>query len=303
MDTLAELRTLIGRHAVDDVTATSLPGVVLSVSTTHTQSIHRVYEPVFALVAQGAKRATLGDKLLEYHAGQCLVVTVDLPMCGHVIEASANKPFLAVGLMLKPATIASLLLDTASDAPTMVNPFGAAVGDATPELLDPFVRLLRLLEHPEDLPVLAPMIEREILWRILTGRQGALLRQVGLADSRLSHVGRAIRWIRMHYADMLHTEELAELAAMSVSSFHRHFRAVTAMSPLQYQKQIRLQEARTQLLTTSKDIASVGLSVGYDSASQFSREYSRLFGRPPGQDAQRLRSSAMQARSSATARS
>jgi AraC-like DNA-binding protein len=302
MDTLTELRTLISRHAVGDVTATSLPGVVLSVSTTQTQSIHRVYEPVFALVAQGAKRATLGDTLLEYHAGQCLVVTVDLPMCGHVIEASEKKPFLAVGLMLKPATIASLLLDTASDAPTMVNPFGAAVGDATPELLDPFVRLLRLLEHPEDLPVLAPMIEREILWRILTGSQGALLRQVGLADSRLSHVGRAIRWIRMHYAEMLHTEELAELAAMSVSSFHRHFRAVTAMSPLQYQKQIRFQEARTQLLTTSRDIASVGLSVGYDSASQFSREYSRLFGRPPGQDAQRLRSSAMQA-CSATARS
>ncbi|MFP3569017.1 helix-turn-helix domain-containing protein [Paraburkholderia sp. SIMBA_030] len=138
------------------------------------------------------------------------------------------------------------------------------------------------------------MIEREILWRILTGSQGALLRQIGLADSRLSHVGRAIRWIRMHYAEMLRTEELAELAAMSVSSFHRHFRAVTAMSPLQYQKQIRLQEARSQLLTTSKDVASVGLSVGYDSASQFSREYSRLFGRPPGRDAQRLRSSAMQ---------
>lgn len=302
MDSLAELRTLIGRYAVDDLTATGLPGVLLSVSNTRTQSTHRVYEPVFALVVQGAKRASLGDRLLEYHAGQCLVVTVDLPMCGHVIKASAKEPFLAVGLTLKPAAIASLLLDTASEAPAMANPFGAAVSDATPELLDSFARLLRLLEHPEDAPVLAPMIEREILWRILTGSQGALLRQIGLADSRLSHVGRAIRWIRMHYAEMLRTEELAELAAMSVSSFHRHFRAVTAMSPLQYQKQIRLQEACSQLLTTSKDVASVGLSVGYDSASQFSREYSRLFGRPPGQDAQRLRASAMQ-ECGATARS
>ena len=294
MDTLAELRTLIGRYAVDDLTATSLPGVILSVSNAQTQWTHRIYEPVFALVAQGAKRAYLGERLLEYHAGQCLVVTVDLPMCGHVTEASAKKPFLAMGLTLKPAAIASLLLDTASQAPAMLNPFGAAVIDATPELLDPVVRLLRLLERAEDVPVLAPMIEREILWRILNGSQSALLRQIGLADSRLSHVGRAIRWIRMHYAEVLRTEELAELAAMSVSSFHRHFRAVTAMSPLQYQKQIRLQEARSQLLTTSKDVASVGLGVGYDSASQFSREYSRLFGRPPGRDAERLRSSAMQ---------
>jgi AraC-like DNA-binding protein len=293
MDTLAEIRGLIGRHANSELTVTDLPGVLLSASNMTTSSTHRVYEPVFALVAQGAKRASLGDRLLEYRAGQYLVVTVDLPMCGHVIDASAKKPFLALGLTLKPATVASLLLDTASVAQAATEPFGAAVCNAPPDLLDPLVRMLRLLERPGDAPVLAPMIEREILWRLLAGRQGALVRQIGLADSRLSHIGRVIRWIRAHYAEVLRTEELAQLAAMSVSSFHRHFRAVTSMSPLQYQKQIRLQEARSQLLTTSRDIASVGLSVGYDSASQFSREYSRLFGRPPGRDAQRLRAPAI----------
>jgi AraC-like DNA-binding protein len=292
MDTLAELRTLIARHAGGDLTVTDIPGVLLSASSAPTRSIHHVYEPAFALVAQGAKRAALGDRLFEYRAGQYLVVTVDLPMCGHVVEASAKKPFLAVGLTLKPSAIAALLLDTASVVRAAAEPFGVGVSDATPELLDPLVRLVRLLDRPEDVPVLAPMIEREILWRLLTGGQGALVRQIGLADSRLSHIGRAIRWIRTHYAEILRTEELARLAAMSVSSFHRHFRAVTTMSPLQYQKQIRLQEARSQLLTTSKDVASVGLSVGYDSASQFSREYSRLFGMPPGRDAQRLRTPA-----------
>jgi AraC-like DNA-binding protein len=274
------------------VTVTDLPGLLLSVSNAPTQPAHHVYEPVFALVAQGAKHASLGDRPLEYRAGQYLIVTVDLPTRGHVVEASATKPFLALGMTLNPTAIASLLLDTASTAQAAAEPFGAAVSDATPELLDALVRLLRLLERPEDAPILAPMIEREILWRLLAGSEGALLRQIGLADSRLSHIGRAIRWIRTHYAEMLRTEEFAQLAAMSVSSFHRHFRAVTAMSPLQYQKRIRLQEARTQLLTSSKDVASVGLSVGYDSASQFNREYSRLFGMPPGRDAERLRSSA-----------
>lgn len=293
MDTLADLRTLIARHASGSLTVTDIPGVLLSASSAPTPSIHQIYEPAFALVAQGAKQAMLGDRLFEYRAGQYLVVTADLPMRGHVVEASAKKPLLAVGLTLKPSAIAALLLDTASVVHAAAEPFGVGVSDATPELLDSLVRLLRLLDRPEDATVLAPMIEREILWRLLAGSQGALVRQIGLADSRLAHIGRAIRWIRTHYAEMLHTEELARLAAMSVSSFHRHFRAVTAMSPLQYQKQIRLQEARSQLLTTSKDAASVGLSVGYDSASQFSREYSRLFGMPPGRDAERLRSLAV----------
>ena len=163
------------------------------------------------------------------------------------------------------------------------------MSDVSADILDVAVRMLRLLDRPRDVAVLRPLIERELLWRLLEGEQGAMIRQFGLADSRLSQIGHAIRWLRAHYADTLRVEELAQLAAMSVSSFHRHFRAVTAMSPIQYQKQIRLQEARARLLADARDVATVGFDVGYDSPSQFSREYSRLFGAPPGRDAIRLR--------------
>jgi AraC-like DNA-binding protein len=149
--------------------------------------------------------------------------------------------------------------------------------------------LVRLLDRPADLPVLAPMIEREILWRLITGEQGATVRQIGLADSSLAYVSRAIRWIREHYADALRVDDLARLAGMSVSSFHRHFRAITAMTPIQFQKQIRLQEARVLLLARPDDVAGAGFAVGYESPSQFSREYRRFFGAPPGRDAVRLR--------------
>jgi transcriptional regulator GlxA family with amidase domain len=150
-------------------------------------------------------------------------------------------------------------------------------------------RLLRLLDTPRDVPVLRPLIEREILWRLLSGPQAGRVRQIGLADSRLTQVSHAIRHIRQHYARAISVEELAALAAMSLSSFHRHFRAVTAMTPIQFQKQIRLQEARSRLLADADDVAAVGYAVGYDSPSQFSREYSRMFGAPPGRDVARLR--------------
>jgi transcriptional regulator GlxA family with amidase domain len=164
-----------------------------------------------------------------------------------------------------------------------------AVSDASDDLLDALVRMIRLLGRPADVPVLAPMIEKEILWRLITGEQGRMVRQIGLADSRLSHIGRAIRWIRTHHADLIRIDDLARMSAMSVSAFHRHFRAVTAMTPIQYQKRIRLQEARLLLISDARDVATVGFAVGYDSASQFSREYRRQFGVPPGQDAARLR--------------
>ena len=288
MDHLAELRSLIPRHARVDMMVEALPGVAVVASDATTEPIHHVYEPALGVVAQGTKRTVLNDKIFEYRAGQYLVVSVDLPITGHVVQASASEPFLAMGLVLKPANIATLLLETATSDRAVVEPLGLGVSNASPELLDPVVRLLRLLDHPEDIAVLAPMIEREILWRLLAGEQGPLVRQIGLADSRLSQVGHAIRWIRGHYAETLATEELARLAGMSVSSFHRHFRAVTSMSPLQYQKRIRLQEARARLLS-SGDVAAVGFEVGYESPSQFSREYSRLFGAPPGRDVARLR--------------
>ena len=163
------------------------------------------------------------------------------------------------------------------------------MSNASDDLVDAVVRMLRLPDHPRDLPVLAPMIEREILWRLITGEQGATVRQLGLADSSLAHVGRAVRWIRDHHAETFRVGDLARRSGMSASAFHRNFHAVTAMSPIQFQKQIRLQEARLLLVARPDDVAGVGQAVGYDSASQFSREYRRQFGTPPGRDAARLR--------------
>jgi AraC-like DNA-binding protein len=289
MESLPELCALIARHAGSGQTTTALPGVRLIASAVPTEPINGVYEPAFAVVAQGAKRTMLGDKVFEYGAGKYLVVSVDLPIVGNVVRASSEEPYLAFAFTLKPAAIAALLLETATSDSAAAEPSGLAVSEASIELLDPIARLLRLLDRPDDVAVLGPMLEREILWRLLTGEQGGTVRQIGLADSRLSQVSRAIRWTRAHYAETLRIEDLAQVAGMSASSFHRHFRAVTAMSPLQYQKQIRLQEARARLLADSEDVAAVGFAVGYDSPSQFSREYSRLFGASPGRDVARLR--------------
>jgi len=286
MEPLDELRALITRHAG------AAPGIKVVMADSPTELVHHVLEPMLAVVAQGAKRAVLGDKVFEYGAGQYLVVSVDLPIAGHVFRASRELPYLAVGLPLKPANIATLLLEMASDR-VSAEPAGLGVSDAPRELLESVVRMLRLLERPRDAAVLGPMLEREILWWLLNGEQSATVRQIGLADSRLSQISRAIRWIRVHHAKPFRIEELAEMAAMSASSFHRHFRAVTTMSPLQYQKLIRLQEARARLMVESDDVAAIGFSVGYESPSQFSREYSRLFGAPPGRDVARLRTVSM----------
>jgi AraC-like DNA-binding protein len=292
MEPLPEICSLIGRHAGPGKIAsaqTDIPGLRVSAVRVPTESSSHIYEPVFGLVAHGAKSIVLGENVFDYGAGRYLVVSVDLPISSHVSVASEREPFLSMGLILRPATIAALLLETAADDRSTVDASGMGVSKAPGELLDAVVRLLRLLDHPRDAPVLATLIEREILWRLLCGEQGAMVRQIGLADSRLSQISHATKWIRVNYAKMLRIEDLAQMAAMSVSSFHRHFRAVTSMSPIQYQKQIRLQEARARLLAQSADVAAVGFAVGYDSPSQFSREYSRVFGAPPGRDAARLR--------------
>jgi AraC-like DNA-binding protein len=294
METLPEICSLIRRHAgPGKITSalTGIPGLKVNAASVTTQPTNHMYQPVFGLVAQGAKSIVLGDKAFDYGAGQYLVVSVDLPITSHINVASEREPFLSMGLVLRPATIATLVLETAASDRPAIDPSGMGVSKAPDELLDAVVRLLRLLDHPGDVSVLAPLIEREILWRLLCGEQGTMLRQIGLADSRLSQISHAISWIRANYAKILRIENLAQMAAMSVSSFHRHFRAVTTMSPIQYQKQIRLQEARARLLAQSADVAAVGFAVGYDSPSQFSREYSRVYGAPPGRDAARLRRS------------
>jgi AraC-like DNA-binding protein len=289
MDLLAELRLLIVRHAGGAARrrATIVDGVSIACVTQPTPPTAVMSEPSLAVVAQGVKRTVLNGVPFDYRAGQYLVVSLDLPVIGQALRASADEPFAVFTMKLKPAAIAPLLLES-THAARPPGFSGLAVSDATPELLDPVVRLLRLLDRPDDLRVLAPGLEREILWRLITGEQGALVRQIGLANSNLTHIARAIRWIREHYNEPLLIADLAALAGMSASSFHRHFRAATSMTPIQFAKQIRLQEARALLMTQPANVAEIGYLVGYESPSQFSREYRRTFGVPPGRDAVRL---------------
>lgn len=283
---LKELKSLIARHARDDM-GTAIEGVMLA-SRAHSEFSASMSGSVMALIVQGRKRLALGDRIYDYAAGQYLIASVDLPVSGQFIDATPKQPALGFGIILQPAMIAELLLQA---APGIVPPTGGgapssmAVSDAPADLLDAVVRLLRLLDTPGDIAVLTPLIKREIVWRLIIGQQGAAVRQLGLADSHVSTIARAVRWIREHYAEPFQVDDLARLAGMSISAFYRNFQAVTAMSPIQFQKQIRLQEARLLLAANPKDVTGVGFRVGYESASQFSREYRRQFSRPPSEDA------------------
>jgi AraC-like DNA-binding protein len=296
---LAELRALIARHARPDET-TALDGVLLSAAGRPGEPRPSSSGTVMAVIAQGAKRLALGDRVYDYGPGQYLVASVDLPITGHYTRASTDEPALGFGLILRPSAIASLALDAdtapAPRPPRRARPGpappGIGVAEASPEFLDAVVRMVRLLDSPGDRDILAPMIEREILWRLINGPLGQSVRQIGLADSSLTHVSRAVRWITEHYDKPFRVEDLARSCGMSTSAFHRNFHAVTALSPIQFQKQIRLQKSRLLLLTGADDVATVGYRVGYDSTSQFSREYRRHFGLPPGRDAARLRAGA-----------
>ncbi|GAA1862028.1 AraC family transcriptional regulator [Asanoa iriomotensis] len=281
---LDELRALLARHARPDMT-TDVDGVLISKVDRELPPSPSMSGTVLALIAQGAKRLSLGDRVYEYRAGQYLVASVDLPVTGHFVDASVDRPALGFGLVLRPDDIAELLLGAGPAEVPAAAPPGIAVSDAPDELLDAVVRLLRLLDRPRDRAVLAPLVIREILWRLVTGEQGGLVRQLGLPDSGLRHVARAVRWIRDNYAEPFRVEDLARLAGMSVSAFHRNFQTTTAMSPIQFQKRIRLQQARLLLAANPGDVARVGHEVGYDSPSQFSREYRREFGAPPSRDA------------------
>jgi AraC-like DNA-binding protein len=288
-----DLASLITRHAGDGITETAIPGLCVMRSETPTEPLGHIVRPSLALVAGGAKVARLNDRRLRYGVGQYLVIGVALPIVAHITEATPAAPFLGVGIDLHPGPIAALLLDVGPARSTPEgSSLGLAISEASPALLDAMTRLLSLADESADAAVLAPVYKRELLWRAITGPQGGLVRQIGLADSRLTHVARAIRFIRDHFSETIRIEQLAELAAMSPSTLHRHFRAVTDMTPIQFQKQVRLQEARSRLLAEPGDVAGAGFAVGYESASQFNREYRRMFGAAPGRDAQRQRASA-----------
>jgi AraC-like DNA-binding protein len=289
-----QLRDLLERHARPDL-ATAIDGVRICKADHAAAPEASMSGTVLAVIAQGVKRLALGDRVYDYGAGQYLIASVDLPVTGHFVDASPGRPGLGFGMTLEPAAIAELLLQAGpGDLPRSggsARP-GLAVSDAPEEVLDAIVRLLRLLDRPRDRRTLAPLVKREILWRLITGEQGDAVRQLGLADSSLSHITRAARWIRENYTRSFRVEEAAQLSGMSVSAFHRNFQAVTAMTPIQFQKHIRLQAARLLLANSPHDITGVCYQVGYDSPSQFSREYRRLFGAPPSRDAVRLRGGA-----------
>jgi AraC-like DNA-binding protein len=292
-----EFRALVAQHAPGGVRPTAIPGVVVSRMDHGGSQDESTTGTILAIVAQGTKRLSVGGTVHDYGAGQYLVASVDLPVSGHFTDATPEHPALGFGLELRSEVIAELMLTaSAAEFPRPSrgesSPPAIAVGETSPRLLDATIRMLRLLDHPRDIPVLAPMIEREILWLIMSGDQGATVRQLGLADSSLSRVRHVVRWIREHFAEPLRVDELAERARMSPSAFHRAFHAVTSMSPIQYQKSIRLQEARLRLIANPGDIGATAYAVGYESPSQFSREYRREFGASPSEDAVALRASA-----------
>ena len=280
-----ELCALITRHCHREMTATPVPRLTLSRASAETELAAVMYHPLLCVVARGRKRIYLGAEEFFYDPNSYLIASLDLPVSGQVIEA----PCLGLMLAIDPATLAALVLEMPSAADGRVPAKALAVHPLEADLLDPLLRLLRLLDRPDDIPVLAPLIEREILYRLLRGPRGEMLRQMALPSSQLSQVGRAIELIRRRYEQTIRVGDLARAAGMSATSFHRHFRAVTAMSPLQFQKRIRLQEARRRLLAQKANAARVGFDVGYESASQFSREYRRLFGAPPGRDMAKAR--------------
>jgi len=289
-DDVEELRRLIARHARPDAT-TAIDGVLLSSSQVSTEPTLATTTSIFAVLARGSKRMAVGDRIYNYGPGQYLVASMDLPMTGQYFNVSPATPALGFGLVLRPTSVASMLLDLPGVGPVdaSATPPALGVADAPFELMDAVVRMARLLDRPRDRAVIAPLIEREILWRLLSGPLGATVRQIGLADSNITRMNEAVRRIREHYNESVRVEDLARASDMSTSTFHRTFRAVTGLSPIQFQKQIRLQQSRLLLLTGADDVATVAFRVGYDSASQFSREYRRQFGLPPGRDAARLR--------------
>ena len=285
---MSELCDLITRHCRRDLTTTAFPRLVLSRVNAPTTLTAAMYYPLLCVVARGRKRIILGREEFYYDPNSYLIASLDLPVSGQVIEA----PCLGVTLALDLPTLAALVLQMPPSSGERAASKALAVHPLEADLLDPLLRLLRLLDRPEDLPVLAPLIEREILYHLLRGPRGEKLRQMALPSSQLSQISRAIHLIRQRYQEKIPVEEMARTARMSATSFHRHFRAVTAMSPLQFQKRIRLQEARRRLLSEPTDAARVGFDVGYESASQFSREYCRLFGQPPSRDTRRERQAA-----------
>lgn len=285
------LTELINRHCTQSgVLQTKIPSLYLIRSDKVAEPAYRVFNPSFCFVTQGLKEIFLAEERLEYGPSNYLITSMDLPVIGQIIKASIEVPYLSLKLdfsqneileVLRDANIHNNVKDSASRA--------IFVGQIECSILDAVLRLVQLLDSPQDIPFLAPFHKKEIIYRLLQGQYGATLAQIAMEGSNTYWIREAIDQIIQHYDQVLRIEELADMANMSTSSFHRHFKEMTNMSPLQFQKQLRLQEARSLLLMESGDATEVAYRVGYESASQFSREYSRMFGSPPKADIKRLK--------------
>lgn len=286
-----ELVGLISRRTVGDGrTETAISALKLYRFSTPTGPLHVLQEPAVYVVAQGRKQVTVGSKRYFYDPSQYLAVSIDIPAIGKVIEASPAKPYLCLTLAVDPRELAALIVATGRQAPRDDHDGRALyVSALQTTLLDGFVRLVRLLDTPQDIPVLGPLITRELHYRLLESEQFGRLAQMAIGEGRIRRISGAIAWIKEHFAEPLHIDALAKHVHMSPSALHEHFKAVAAVSPIQFQKRLRLQEAQRQLLIGETSAEAVAFAVGYASPSQFSREYSRLFGRPPRRDAERLR--------------
>src|ERR1700712_4810204 len=280
---LDELRRLAA-WARNEPTKTGLPRVGMVQGEVPQHKLAAVYSPMINVILTGSKTMTVGERTFRYDPATYFVMSVDLPAVGSVHPSEAGDPYLAVSLTLEPAILANLLADLPKPAGGELYSSGFSVAPVTDELLDAWVRMLRLMDRPGGIPALAPAYERELLYRVLQGPHGWMLRDIATPGTALSRIGVTIRWIRENFTTPLRVEALASMAALSISAFHRHFKAVTALSPLQYQKRIRLLHARSLLIAGEGNTTSVAFGVGYESVTQFSREYSRFFGLPPSKD-------------------
>lgn len=268
--------------------ATPISGLTFYRREAPTQPAGCIVEPCVALVVQGMKRMMLGEDAYVYDPSRFLITSLDLPATMQVVEASRDKPYLGLTLRLDLRMMAEMMAQ--GTLPPREQSFGrgAVLGETTLPMLDAFSRLLALLDDPGAITALAPLIQREIYYRLLMSDQGARLRQIASVGSQSHRIAHAIEWLKTHYTQPLHIDELAAQVQMSTSSFHQRFRQLTAMSPLQFQKWLRLNEARRLMLTEHLDASTAAFRVGYESPSQFSREYSRLFGAPPRRDVEEL---------------
>ncbi|MGC5328333.1 AraC family transcriptional regulator [Brevibacillus sp. SYSU BS000544] len=290
---LQQLAVLIRHHAPSNgMHQTAVPALALMHATQLSEPLESVYKPSICVVAQGAKIATLANETYRYDPSTYLVTSVELPIIGRIIEASPETPYLSLKLSFDTDVIVDIMKEM--NCPDFVPAEacrGITVNRTSPELLEAIVRLMQLLNAPEDVPILAPLVTREILYRILQGEQGTFLHQFAISGSHAHNIAHAIQLINRQFNRPLVIEQLAKSVNMSTSAFHKHFKRVTAMSPLQYQKTVRLQEARRLMLTESVQASDAAFRVGYESPSQFSREYARKYGHPPMLDIRKLRGS------------